>query len=51
MPRGFPDPDPGHKTVTRMDTGECWVEAMLSSDYNLFNQPDPESGEEENGED
>lgn len=47
----FQTPDPGHKTVTRMDTGECWVETMLSSDYNLFNQPDPESGEEENGED
>lgn len=26
------------KTITRLDTGESWVEGMLTSDYDLFNQ-------------
>lgn len=42
----FNKPKNGRKTIVRMDTGEEWEEAMVSTDYNLFNQPDPEADEE-----
>lgn len=31
-------PKKGNKTISRLDTGESWVETMDNADYNLFNQ-------------
>jgi hypothetical protein len=40
-------PVDGKKTITRLDTFEVWEEKMESYEFNLFNQPTDEFGEED----
>lgn len=40
-------PERNKKTVTRSDSGEEWVEPMLESDFNLFNQWEAEQENEQ----